>query len=662
MNKKFLFNTFLLAGAVMFAACDYNEDNFEGLSDGHIPSDVKKVEYTLTPADYQAVSKNKVNIAKIEKVAETDSAAYEVLKSKLAAVGKYNCFNDSITAAEYLAPVLAEKYYMADNGSAVKVSYEKELPWSDQMKAFNSADLYKVSNEDYENIWGAAFNFFSPVETAAKHVPALLKEQFADAKAGDAVFVDYNVSDTEPAGAVVALNEPFDGYWEEPTNTAEVTGWLNVTTKGTYSWNGKSFNDNNYLQASAFKHAEDLEIYMITPRFTVMNGMTFTFDACYGHYMEEGGRLSVFLLESADDLSAYTPEQIAAAEWVDISEGLNIPVPEGNYGVLGNVYTKDLSEYAGKKVYVAFRYNGNGEANATTTVQVDNVLIKSEGSGDSENVVYPATGVFEYDGEAWKQNGKVYTMTKADFEEMGNSHDNFSGSMKADDYLPLFLANKYPYAQNGDAQTIVYKYYSNKKTTVRADEYVFVDGAWAKAPKTETMTDQFVLNAGVWNYDPSTTIILMPTKNDLSITYFQTATDWVWENIDQAKLGIKNKGEGYVSKYGNNENYSGCSAYHNNVDFKADHARNQYATEYGSMTDEEIVALMTERLKEVLMHTLEILNSDATPVPGIEVVYTLQFGVYTGDNLSDCTHEIKYKVVEPGKFEYIEDSFQPIVK
>ena len=671
MNKKFLFNTVLFAGAMMFAACDYNEDNFDGLTDGYVPSDVKKVAYTLTPADYQAVSKNKKNLAGLDTIAAKDSAAYEIMKAQLANVGKYNCFNEYITADKYLAPVLAEKYYMADNGSAVKVSYEKELAQSDEMKALNCAKTYKVSNEDYENIWGAAFNFFSPVETAAKHVPAILAKNFADAQEGDAVFVDYKVSDSEPAGAVVAINEVFDNYWDEKgTYTAEVTGWMNVITKGKYAWNGKLFKGNNYIQASAHNHIGEMETYMISPRITVIDGMHFSFDACYGHYKEAGGRLSVWLLEATESISDYTPEQIASAKWIDITEGLNIAIPETPYGTLANVYDRDLSEFAGKKVYLAFRYNGEMEEKdgkptleATTTIQLDNVVVKSEGSGDGENVTYPLASTYVFNGTAWEANSKVYTMVKADFDAMGNSHDNFSSSMKADDYLPLFLKNKYPYAQEKDEQTVVYKYFSNKKTTVRADEYVFVEGAWVKPSKTETLTDQFVLNAGEWKFDPSTTIVLSPVANELSTHFFQTATDWVWENIDKAQLGLEKQGAGYVSKYGNNEYYSGCSAYRWNVDFLPRHARDQYAKEYSDMSDEEIVALMTTRLQEVLMHTLEILYPEAAPVAGIkEVVYTIKFGVYTGVSLTDCTHEIKYRVVAPGKFEYIENSFQPLAK
>ena len=667
MNKKFLFNTFLLAGAVMFAACDYNEDNFEGLSDGHIPSDVKKLEYTMTPADYQAVAKNRVNIAKIEEVAKADSAAYEVLKAKLAAVGKYNCFNDSITPAEYLVPVLAEKYYMADNGSAVKVSYENELAMSEELKQLNQASTYKVSDADYEAVWEKPVHFFSPTETPAKHLPSILSEEFADAVNGEMVFVDYDMSDSEPAGEVVpVINEPFDGYWEDKDYTADVTGWMNVVTKGTYAWTGRTYDDNKFLQASAFNHqAGESEAYMITPQFTVENGMVLSFDASYNHFTVEGGRLTVLLLQTNEDISGYTPEQIAAAEWIDINDALNMeePEPQGRTD-FKKAYEKDLSAYAGEKVYVAFRYNGDSQTNATAQVRFDNVLIKG-GNADTEeveNVVTSLATVYAFANGTWKEFKDAYVMTKADFSAMGTSNDNFSSSMKADNYLPLFLANKYPYAQSGKEVTVAYKYYSNKKTTVRADEYVYNGEAWVKPSKTETLTDQFVLNAGVWKYDPSTVIELLPSKNPTSVLYYQTATDWVWENIDVAKLGAKKKGEGYVSHYGNNEYYSGCSAHYGNVDMRVAKARDQYAAGYDGLTDEEVIAKMEEHLVEVMKGTLEKLHSDVAPIEGIDVIFTIKMAVFTGVQLTDCNYEMKYKVVGPGTFEYVEDSYQPLAK
>ena len=208
---------------------------------------------------------------------------------------------------------------------------------------------------------------------------------------------------------------------------------------------------------------------------------------------------------------------------------------------------------------------------------------------------------------------------------------------------------------------VVYKYYSNKKTTVRADEYVFVAGSWAKAPKTETITDQFVLNNGKWSYDPSCVIELSPVKNATSILYYQAATDWVWENID-LPLGATKKGDCYVSHYGNNEYYSGCSAHYCNVDMRVDKARGQYAKGYEGMTDEQVVEAMEKHLVEVMKGALEAIHTDVAPIAGIDVIFTIKMGVFTGIQLTDCNYEMKYKVVGPGEFEYIEDSYQPIAE
>ena len=45
-----------------------------------------------------------------------------------------------------------------------------------------------------------------------------------------------------------------------------------------------------------------------------------------------------------------------------------------------------------------------------------------------------------------------------------------------------------------------------------------------------------------WMYDPNVTITLPAGKGqELSTLYFQACTDWVWENIDKAKLGVSDK-------------------------------------------------------------------------------------------------------------------------
>ena len=91
-------------------------------------------------------------------------------------------------------------------------------------------------------------------------------------------------------------------------------------------------------------------------------------------------------------------------------------------------------------------------------------------------------------------------------------------------------------------------------------------------------------------------------------------------------------------------------------------AREQYAAGYEGMDDEAIYNKMCEHLIEVMAEVLAKLNANAVPVDGIEVLYTVQVGIFTGTTVNHCTHQLVYKVTAPGKFEYVEDSFQPIQK
>ena len=169
--------------------------------------------------------------------------------------------------------------------------------------------------------------------------------------------------------------------------------------------------------------------------------------------------------------------------------------------------------------------------------------------------------------------------------------------------------------------------------------------------------DQFVRNNGKWVYNPSSVIELKAEKgNALTTAYMQAGVDWVREHVD-APLGVA-AGAGYVSKYGNNEVYSGLSAYYGNADLRPSAARTQYAKEYASMSDAEITAKMAERLQQTLGAALEKLNPEAVPVAGLDVFYTLHFGVYDGN--VNKTYEMKFKVVGKGRFEYVKDSYKAL--
>ena len=115
------------------------------------------------------------------------------------------------------------------------------------------------------------------------------------------------------------------------------------------------------------------------------------------------------------------------------------------------------------------------------------------------------------------------------------------------------------------------------------------------------------------------------------MSFYQACVNWVYENIDKP-LGSDNikSGKFYVTSYGNNEYYSGTSAYQGNVDLRPGTARSQYPAGYEGMSDEEIVENMEYRLcYEVMPGALSMLYPDAKAIEGLDVVYTINFFVYT---------------------------------
>lgn len=272
--------------------------------------------------------------------------------------------------------------------------------------------------------------------------------------------------------------------------------------------------------------------------------------------------------------------------------------------------------------------------------------------------------LYTFNGTTWAAYtaNAHYVFEKADFATMGSNYDNFSASMAPDDYLPQFLRIKYPYAQDGATIALVYKYFASSVTSIKADEYSFEGGEWIKNNAVEVITDQFVKANDKWMYNPSVTIYLNPVRNEPTImAYYQAMVDWVWENVDQAELGITQKGKGYVTSYGNNDYYTGASAYYNNVDWRPAKAREQYAAGFEGKTDEEIMEMFKERFIQVLGESLPVLHQDAKYIDGVDITYTVNIAIYTGGSSpSAVTHKMVYKVIADAKFEYVKDSFEAL--
>lgn len=263
------------------------------------------------------------------------------------------------------------------------------------------------------------------------------------------------------------------------------------------------------------------------------------------------------------------------------------------------------------------------------------------------------TGLYVYDGESWSKhfidNATLDVMQPSAYASLGVGYLKSPATV-----IPTYLKNNYPYAQIDDKMVVAY--YASETAAVAAKECVFNGTDWVLTEAAVQVVDQFVKNNGQWVYDPSVTIDLPAGKGQpLSAIYFQAMTDWVWEHVDQAN-GIQIKGKGYVTSYGNNEYYTGASAYQGNIDWRAGKAKEQYPDGYKGMDDDKIVETMKQHFIEVMAPVLAILHPDAKMVTGVDVLYTINFGVYDGKTTTNWT--VVFKVVGDAKFEYVEDSLK----
>lgn len=59
MNRNLLMP--VAVSLILLSGCKYNDDNFEGLDEITQPTNLMKIEYTLTDADYATISTNSTN-------------------------------------------------------------------------------------------------------------------------------------------------------------------------------------------------------------------------------------------------------------------------------------------------------------------------------------------------------------------------------------------------------------------------------------------------------------------------------------------------------------------------------------------------------------------------------------------------------------------------
>ncbi len=254
--------------------------------------------------------------------------------------------------------------------------------------------------------------------------------------------------------------------------------------------------------------------------------------------------------------------------------------------------------------------------------------------------------VYTWDGTKFNTTNNA-VLQPSDYTAMGQKYGNFTDPDQ-NVYLPQFLAANYPYGKADDVKYVSYLRYKGGETNWATDEYVFDGTKWAKRSYFETREDQFVKSKNQWNYDPSIVWVIEAGKNMHPATeFFQACVDWVKANVQN--------GASYISSYGNNDYYSGASAYQGNLDWRVSAARGQYAEAFEGMSDEAVLKALQEHTAEVFAAVLPQFYPELGLVDGIDVTLTVQCAVYTG---TTTYYNFVFKVVGTGKYEF--QSFAPV--
>lgn len=274
---------------------------------------------------------------------------------------------------------------------------------------------------------------------------------------------------------------------------------------------------------------------------------------------------------------------------------------------------------------------------------------------------------FKYNGSAYEATD-IVAVQPEDYTAMGQNYGNFTHPTQ-DNYLPQFLSEKYPYAQLDDKLYVGFRCYAGGATSWKVDEYVF-NGQWTKTIYFADKTDQFRKQDGQWLVDRTLELDFTNTSSADTKAFYQYCVNWVYDfkdvpmgapardnagEIISTEIvlidGNKPAGNYWVSNYGNNEFYTGASAYYGNMDWRPSAVKGGFAAAgMGDLTDDEILAKLKENTAEVFAEVLGYAYPELTADDYKKVIIK----VYAyGPNKN---YSLTFNVVEQGKFEYAADS------
>ncbi len=622
MKLKYNILALSLFGAIA-TACDPMDEIYNNLdAQGTVVSKTME-EYVLTEADYASIS------TAAGKVATTDEekALAKAVKTDLA-------LNEFATADKFVPSIIANLLPSWGKGSSVGVTYNYQNSPADYVIEYRTATSTSLTNNVYASIWGdgSPIKFLTPAHSPETVIPAFLLEQYAEAADGDLVLVDYKYDSKEPEySGKEYLKQDFETGITSGDELV-IANWKNIDLTSSKKWISKTYSGNSYAEISAYKATTDVDSWLISPAVTIdSESASITFDIVFGHY--KGDCFDILVSDSYNG-----GDEIDPSKWTSLKNMFTFPEPlTSGYTAMTNVGKASLASYKGKTVYFAFQYSGN-PTDKTTTVQIDNFSVSS--SVLSPTNEKPCSALYKFNGTKWNLNSdaSLVVIAPEDYDAMGSEtgkYDNFSNTAEPADYLPKFLAQKFPYAQEGESKAVMYKYYDTSKvTSIKVDEYILTSGVWVLNNNIETKTKiNFVCGTNGWMFDPTVTKSLVSTD-------YLILENWVKSNKDA----------GYMDqKYGNSEYWFGGSSYYQNFNIQLSKRRSNDPDNKIPADDtaakEYLLSMVVEGIEMILAN---LYASAPAQMGGVDCYYNITAKIY--DGLETIPYMYRFKGKGNGEF------------
>lgn len=578
---------------LVFSACNPMEDIMEELDEMN-KEFVGEATYTLVSDDYETIAELALN----EDSTDVANAAF---------IETNEYFSDTVSASKYIPALVSTLFPAFGKNSVATITYDFYEGYPAYLTEYVQAPFYQITAEDYQSVGGSVeeYLFFLPTDKPENHIPGILTGEYPAAVDGDLVLVQCKYSPVVPSGPAEII------LFEDDFEDDQLLYWTTYSVVGDLEWYHSSYSGNSFAKMSGYDGVNNLnEDWLITPAIDLddTDSEIFSFSTMCNY---AGPVLEVKY--SSDYTGSGDPSE---ATWTDFT---GYALSEGGFELVvsGDISLDDLTG----SIYIAFVYTSTDQESKTW--EVDDVKVSTL-SDISYNTVYD---IYTYDGSDWALVEDLFVLDSDEYDAMGSPgrYDNFSSSDPPDNYLPRYLSEELPYAQEEDKVAVMYRYYAGS-TTWETDEYSYSGGQWTVYKPVTEQSSQFIQNGEKWVFDP--TVMFTLTSSD-----FQIIVDYVNDNVDPT----------WVDSYGTGESYFGASAYYANFDIRPGHH------EFDPDSWEEA---LKEAIGTALLPTKY--PNAVTQVEGVDVYYVATFDTYSG---SYGNYSITYQCTKSGpdpEFTYIE--------